>query len=194
MNASPVEGLARALDATDKLVAGVRNEQWTALTPCTEWTVRDLVNHLVGGNQLFAVILRGQTSPSPAALRQRQGLDHLGDDPVGAYRAAGEALLGAFSEPGVLAQVVTVPIGAVPGIAALNLRVVEVLVHGWDLAQATGQPTRFPEDLVEQALDFTHANLAALPPGRSPFAPPQQVAADAAPIDRLAALLGRRAG
>jgi uncharacterized protein (TIGR03086 family) len=66
-----------------------------------------------------------------------------------------------------------VPIGSVPGIAALHPRITEVLVHGWDLARATGQHAEFPEDLAEQELAFSRSKLADIPEGRTPFAPPQ---------------------
>jgi hypothetical protein len=80
--------------------------------PCTDWTVRDLVNHLIGGNRLFASILCGEQPPGvrhePSAAA---GIDHLGDDPVAAYREAADALLAAFRQPGVLEQVFSVPVG-----------------------------------------------------------------------------------
>ena len=105
--------------------------------------------------------------PSAAA-----GIDHLGDDPVAAYREAVDALLAAFRQLGVLEQVFSVPVGPVPGIAALHLRIVEALVHGWDLASATGLPAEFPDGLPERELTFTRGKLADLPPDRRPFAPP----------------------
>jgi X-X-X-Leu-X-X-Gly heptad repeat protein len=67
----------------------------------------------------------------------------------------------------------------------------EMLVHGWDLARATGQPVSFPEELAEQELAFGRGALQAIPPGRAPFGPPQPAAADAPVIGQLAALLGR---
>jgi uncharacterized protein (TIGR03086 family) len=85
----------------------------------------------------------------------------------------------------------TVPFGTVPGSVALHLRITELLVHGWDLAAATGQPARFPEDLAEQELAFTRGALASVPAGRSPFGPPQPAPPGATPLDQLAALLGR---
>ena len=57
---SLVDQLAQLLDGAQRLIAGVRGEQWTAPTPCTDWTVRDLVNHIVRGNRLFAAALRGE--------------------------------------------------------------------------------------------------------------------------------------
>src|SRR5450759_4370966 len=111
MTTAPVDELAQALRGTEQLVDAVRDEQWTRTTPCTDWKVRDLVNHLVGGNRLFAGILRGGQPPPLTDLPRLQGIDHLGDDPVAAYREAADALLAAFRQPGVLEQVFSVPVG-----------------------------------------------------------------------------------
>ena len=90
MNPSPsVDQLSCALRVVGGLVTGVRPEQWSAPTPCTDWNVHQLVNHLVAVNLTFASLLSGQ------APLQR-GLDHLGDDPAGAYRASGATLQAAF--------------------------------------------------------------------------------------------------
>jgi uncharacterized protein (TIGR03086 family) len=190
MTSTPVEQLAKVLDATEQLIAAVRAEQWAAPTPCTEWNVRDLVNHLVAGNRMFAGILRGDAA-TPADIPRLQAVDVLGDEPVAAYRDAADAVLAAFSQPGVLEKVFTVPVGTVPGIVALHLGITEVLVHGWDLARATRQVVQFPADIVEQELEFTRGKLADVPSTRHPFAPPQPVPDDAPAIDRLAACLGR---
>ena len=181
-----VEQITRAVDATERLVAGVRDDQWDGPTGCPEWSVRDLLNHLVGGNLAAAAVLTDEQPPDPSG-------DHLGTDPADAYRRSGEAVRAAFARPGALEKIVTVPAGTVPGAVALHLRLTEHLVHGWDLAQATGQATSgLPAELAEQELAFARVQLGKIPPDRRPFAPPQPID-DAAPaIDRLAALLGRR--
>ncbi|HEX3622546.1 MAG TPA: TIGR03086 family metal-binding protein [Acidimicrobiales bacterium] len=184
MTSAPVDQLADAMDLTGGLVAGVRPDQWGLDTPCSGWSVRDLVNHLVVGHRRFACFVRGEPAPS-------LDVDHLGEDAVAAYRTTADELLEAFRQEGALDRIVTVPIGPVPGIVALHLRLVEALVHGWDLASATGQPTSFPDDMVEQALAFTADSLTAIPPGRTPFGSPQPAPDEAPTIDRLAALLGR---
>lgn len=186
---SPLDDLGTVLDTVTGLVAAVRQDQWRAPTPCPGWSVRDLVNHMVLGNRLFAGILRGDAAVTPGALDPAAG-DALGDDPAEAYRGAAEDVLAAFRLPGVLEGVFRVPVGPVPGIAAAHLRAVEELVHGWDLARATGEQVRFPGGVVERQIAFTRDKLGDVPPDRSPFAPPQPVPAHAAPLDRLAALLG----
>jgi uncharacterized protein (TIGR03086 family) len=189
--ADPDGRLARALEATARLVDGVRDEQWAAPTGCPGWTVRDLIAHLVGGTRGVAAALRGEAPPDG----DQPGTDQPGTDPAAALRAAGEQARAAFAAPGALERVVSVPAGVVPGAVALHLRLTELLVHGWDLARATGQPTTgLPEDLAEEELAFSRVQLGRVPPGRSPFGPPQPVADDAPAVDRLAALLGRSPG
>lgn len=182
MPQSPVEQLARALEDTGALISAIRDDQWEKPTPCAQWSVRELVEHLTLGNHRFARALLSESRP---------GVETGTDLPFVAYRESADALLAAFGPPDALERVVTVPFGAIPGVVALHLRIVESLVHGWDLARATGQAQRCDEDLAAQELEFTRTKLADVPPESSPFGPPQPVAEDAAALDRLAACLGR---
>jgi uncharacterized protein (TIGR03086 family) len=193
MPQDPLQPLATALDGTGRLVAGVTAGRWELPTPCTEWSVRQLVNHLVGGNRLFTRVLAGAQLPPPEQLGRRAAEDQLGADPAAAWRGSAAELLDAFAGPGVLGRAHAVPAGTLPGPAVLHLRVVETLVHGWDLARATGQQPPFPDALVEPELAFSADLLGRLPKGRQPFGPPQPAADDAPALDRLAALLGRAA-
>jgi uncharacterized protein (TIGR03086 family) len=190
MSGEPLDQLREALRIPERLVAGLARSDWARPTPCGNWSVRDLVDHLVRSSLTFTRVLHGEALADLSDLRDGT-VDVLQGDPLAAYRRAGEDLLEAFARPGVLEKTFTVPVGPVPGIGALHLRTVEALVHGWDLARATGQPLEVPDALAEQELAWSRAALANLPPGRTPFGPPQPVD-DAAPaIDRLAALLGR---
>jgi uncharacterized protein (TIGR03086 family) len=126
----PGNQLSRTMSAVDHLVAGIRQEQWLAPTPCTDWKVRDLVNHLVGMNLVFAALMSDQPPP-------QRGADRLGNDPLGAYRGSGVALAAACDQPGVLERTFHGPLGAATGAERLNIRIADLLVHGWDLAQAT---------------------------------------------------------
>jgi uncharacterized protein (TIGR03086 family) len=191
MTGTPVDQLGTALDAAGELIAGITPEQWSRPTPCTDWDVRALVTHLSDGNNLFATALgdgASSSAPERTPLAGATG-DH---DLVAAYRDSAEAVVAAFRRSGALGRTVEVPFGTVPGAVALHLRLTEVLVHGWDLAAATGQVAAFPEDLAEQELAFTREALGGLPPGRTPFAPPMPAPDTAPALDRLAACLGRR--
>ncbi|HEX3425292.1 MAG TPA: TIGR03086 family metal-binding protein [Acidimicrobiales bacterium] len=188
MPAEPTEQLAIVLDAMERVITGIGDDQWADPTPCAEWSVGDVVNHVVGGNLRFAQAIAGEETAVPDPAQDADA------NPVGAFHASATAVLEAFRTPGALEKVVTVPFGTVPGIVALHLRLTEILVHGWDLARATGQDAQFPEEVAEQELRFSQAKVGEVPPGRKPFGPPQPVPNDAAAIDRLAACLGRSVG
>jgi uncharacterized protein (TIGR03086 family) len=174
MSEPTVDQLADVAERTGRLISNIAPNQWGDPTPCTEWDVRALVDHLIGGNARFTAALSGQAGR-----------------PDG-YADSTERMLAAFRAPGALDRVVEVPFGKVPATVALHLRLADVMVHGWDLARATGQHAEYPEDVVEQALAFSLAALPAVRSDRSPFAPPQPVDDDAPALERLAACLGRK--
>jgi uncharacterized protein (TIGR03086 family) len=182
--------LAEALELAGRLVAAVKPDQWELPTPCTEWDVRQLVDHLVTGHQLVARVLAGEPFEQAVAAVRSVG-DKLGDDAAAAYDASARAVLAMFAAPGVLGRPVRVPFGTVPGAVALHLRIVECLVHGWDLATALGVPFDPPAALVEQEIAFSGPLMGQVPPERRVFAPSRPAAQGAPPIERLAALLGR---
>jgi uncharacterized protein (TIGR03086 family) len=184
--------LADVLAVTEQVVSAIRPGQWSAPTPCSEWRVRDLVDHLVLGNRMLAGVLAGHPLQDEAA--RLQATDQLGADPTSAYRQAGETVLAAFRRPGALDDLVSVPFGSVPGEVALHLRITEMTVHGWDLARAIDVPVCFPVGVVEQELQFSREALGTWPAGDRRFAPPYPVDDDAPTLDRLVALLGRSPG
>jgi uncharacterized protein (TIGR03086 family) len=167
-------------DLIDRIAA----DQWTAPTPCAEWSIRELVDHLVGMNLVFVAML--EQTPMP-----ERGADRLGADPAGAYRRSAAALQTAAARPGVLRRSQSTAVGVATGAERLRWRIADLLAHGWDLVQATGVVAELPDDLVEQALAFVRAQLPQQPrAGR--FADPQPIRDDAPAIDRLAAFTGRR--
>jgi uncharacterized protein (TIGR03086 family) len=182
-NSALVDGLARASVVVGDLVDRIATDQWTAPTPCTEWNVRALVNHLVGMNVVIATLFEGSPMPERRA-------DRLGADPGGAYHRSAAALQAAAALPGVLERRQATPLGVATGAERLHWRVADLLAHGWDLVQATGAAVELPDDLAEQALTFVRAQLPSQPrAGR--FAEPQPIRDNAPAIDRLAAFTGR---
>jgi uncharacterized protein (TIGR03086 family) len=185
---APLAGqLGRAFDIVAGLISNIRADQWSAPTPCPDWTVRQVVNHLIGMNRVFAALLAGQPPPP------RPSADHVEDDPVRAFRDSAAALLAAFSLPGVLERTYRGPLGTATGADRLQIRLYDLLAHGWDLAQATGQPAGLPDDLAEQSLAFVRTQLTEQArPGR--FGPAQIATEQASAIERLVAFLGRPLG
>jgi uncharacterized protein (TIGR03086 family) len=172
-----------AFSSVGECTAGVRPEQWLAPTPCAEWTVRQLIDHLVGMNRVFTAMFNDAPPPG------RSPADTLTDQ-VNAYFESATALQDAFSQPGVLDRQYAGPLGTVSGAERLQIRLYDLIAHGWDLAQATDQLLAVPDDLVEQSLAFARVQLAGQRrEGR--FAAPQSVREDAPAIERLVAFLGR---
>jgi uncharacterized protein (TIGR03086 family) len=182
-NAAIFDGLARASAVVGDLIDRIAADQWTAPTPCTEWSVRDVVNHLVGMNLVFVAMF--EESPMP-----ERGADRLGADPAEAFRRSAAALRAASARPGVLERSHATQVGVATGVERLQWRLVDLLAHAWDLVRATGVVAELSDDLVDPALAFAQANLAGQPrAGR--FADPLPTRDKAPAIDRLAALTGR---
>lgn len=181
----------RAVDETARLVDGVKPEQMNLPTPCAGWDVRALLAHLVGGNMRWAALPNGDPLTRGPARGSGPTADLLGDDPAAAYRRSAAALQAAWREPALLDRTFEIPIGVLPGRAAFHVRLVETVVHAWDLARATGQRPAFDPEVVETAARFSRSHLPADQPPGTPFAPPVPVADDLPAIDRLAAFLGR---
>ena len=185
----PREYYERALAQTEQIVSAVRPDQLGNPTPCTEFEVRALVNHIVGGITRAAI-----TGEGGDAVAFSGRVDGVPDDGwADAYNAVAKRATAAWSDDGRLAAMVTVPWGTVPGRVALSGAVQEVLTHGWDLATATGQESEGDPELATWVLEeFAHR---ALPPERRggpvPFGPVVPVPAEAGPYAQLAAWLGR---
>src|SRR5437879_726792 len=91
----PISQLDRSLAAVGELISNVGPEQWSAPTPCTDWTVRQIVNHLIRMNRVFAAMLADEPPP--------RRVDDTSDNELGhAYRESAATLLAAFDQPGVL--------------------------------------------------------------------------------------------
>ncbi|SEC32860.1 TIGR03086 family protein [Amycolatopsis tolypomycina] len=168
------------------LVTAVRADQWAHPTACQDWDVRAVVNHLAHGNAKVA-FWAGAGPPVPDG-------DYLGPSPVSAFAASVAAARAVLAAPGLLARQVTTPLGEVPGVFLVHMRVNEYLAHGWDIADATGQPTDLLPDLAAQALAQWRTRFGSTPrqPG-GPFGPEIPAPPDATAADRLAAFLGRKA-
>ncbi len=178
----------RALDATRRIVAGVKPNQWATASPCEGWDVWALVNHVVSGNLWAAELAAGRTIEE---VGDRFDGDVLGADALAAYDASAAAAASAFEAPGALDAPCAVSYGPVPGSVYAGHRFLDVLIHGWDLATATGQDATLDPDLVEGCSDVVEPQAEMLR-ASGMFGSDLSVAADADAQTRLLALLGRK--
>lgn len=188
VTSDPIARLARALDQTGVIIARVRPEQATLPTPCKAWDVRALINHVVQDARMFTV-------PPDGTVQEQRDADVIGDDWNGAYRAATAALLAVWQREGALDRTVHLPFGDVPAAWCVDQQLTNFVVHGWDIAKATGQPTDLDPELGQVALAWARENLQPQFRGDessgSVFGPEIPVP-DSAPLyDRLAAFFGR---
>ncbi len=179
----------RALEQAGRRIAEVTPDQWELPTPCDDWDVRGLLNHMIGGNRRFAAVARGEeVGPATGEYPPM-----FSDDPAGAFAESAEEIVAAFAAPGGLERMFPVRIGDVPGQVMLRLRFIDTVAHTWDLARATGQDERLDPELVAAADEVARSTMseAARGPGR-PFGEEVALNADAPAEHRLVAFLGRR--
>jgi uncharacterized protein (TIGR03086 family) len=179
--------LDESIASTGKVVAGIRPDQLGDATPCAQWDVTTLLNHVIGVAGAFSHVGEGtpinRPDPSVATFE--------GDGYAAAYDFASSALLDAWRTPGALDTTITLPVGDVPGTVAASINFVDVLVHGWDLARATGQDVELPPHLAEPALQFSRGLVNDELRGAGAFGPEVLVPANMPASDRLVAFLGR---
>jgi len=185
------EAFDRAIGSTAGIVTSVRLDQASAATPCTEWDVRDLLNHVIGTLWLSEALFTDQAPRYPMAPGALPPADLAGDEPAAAYTEASAAALTAAAADDNLTRVHPTPLGDMPGPALAGFTTLDIAVHGWDLARATGQRAALDDTLAAHVLAF--AEQAITPGSRAPrIGPAVPVAADAPLTDRLAAFLGRQ--
>ncbi len=169
------------------LVDGTRTDQLDDSTPCAEWNVRGLLDHVIGGGHMFAAGLRGDT------LEGDGSVDLVGDDHRAAFRAAIDGFSAALAATDDLDRPVALPFGTLPAVAALQLAAGDLLVHSWDLATATGQPFDPPADFVEASYGFFQMAVSDDLRAAGLFGPAVTVAEDASPLVKLLGHAGRHA-
>jgi len=166
----------RASEWTLSKVAGA-TEKLNAPTPCDEWDVRTLMNHMLDAQNYFVGAARGEDvsppSPTPPAL--------LGADPAADFEQSREETLRTFGAEGIIEK--TGP--------SLGIAFCDQLLHGWDLASATGQDATMPAGLPEAAYEMVHGRLTE-EQRKGAFKPEVDVSPDASAQDKLLAYMGRK--
>jgi uncharacterized protein (TIGR03086 family) len=175
----PADMWQQAADNFDRHYRSIDDAQWTASTPCAEWSVRELVDHTV---------------QSQAALAGALGVDVGVGEAVAAadWPTVQAAFADALAEPTLLEGDPDPDVfGGMPKHQLMGLAIGDLLIHGWDLARALGADESLPPEVVETV----HLGLQRIPDEQmrgAAFGPEVEVPSDASAQDKLLAFTGRR--
>jgi uncharacterized protein (TIGR03086 family) len=182
----PVTLLEQIYDHTERVLAEIGPDQYELPTPCTEWNVRELVNHVIGSVHFMASAVAGDAPPAgdpPDFTGSKQ--------PAREFRAAADRSLAVWRADGALDGMVHLGPVELPASAALGLNQLDVLTHSWDVAEAIGVDRSMDPPVAESVLAASQMIISDEMRGDR-FAPAVPIADDAPAHDRLAAFLGRQ--
>jgi uncharacterized protein (TIGR03086 family) len=174
-------------------VHAIAEDQWRAPTPCAEWTVADLVDHLIDEQRWAAPLMHGQDLEAAGKVVEgSRSLPVDGANLAQEWDEAATASAEAFTAPGALERRVELSRGATPATTYLEEMIFDLVLHAWDLGKAIGYADPLPDDLVA----VVQSKVAAMGDLSSTglFDAPVDVPADASAIDKLVAQTGRKPG
>jgi uncharacterized protein (TIGR03086 family) len=181
MESPPPTDLYRRASAGALVVAEqVRPDQLDGPTPCSAWTVQDLLDHLVGGTSYLGAAIAGTEPVAPTGSTAAD------------FRAGVEACLDGLAQPGALEWTCTSPLGFEWTVQEATAGTfMDVLIHTWDLATATGQPADLDPELVDACVAMFLPDMPEQGRAAGIVGPAVPVGDDATPQDRLLAAMGR---
>lgn len=182
---TPIDQLSQILPAVTAVVDRIEPEQLDDATPCSNFTVRGVIDHMlvVGGS--FAYVFRGEEPPEIEAPAQD------GRVPVAELRKTMDELLDAVRSPGAMERTLATPMGALPGETFARFVAFDGLIHGWDLSRATGQDYRPSEAVVAAVDEFARAAITEDMRDGDTFKAATTAPEGATRLERLVAFSGR---
>lgn len=180
-----LDALAQTFDHAAAVIGGVRPEQLSAATPCTEWDVRALLTHTIGVVTNIGCGVRGE------ALIPDVNAIALDTDFAHQFRTAADGTLAAWRVSG-LDDEVNIGAGPMPASLGAQINLVDTASHAWDIARATGQPEALPPALAAAVLASAQRFVSDDIRNFAGIAAPVEVGADATPTDAFVAFMGRR--
>ena len=185
---SPAEDAIEAMALFGRVLAQVDDRHLDLDTPCPEWNVEALISHVVLGDASVPMLFEDR--PLPEGVTIDPSL--LGPNPMATWRGTALAAIEALRQPGSMERLVDHPSGRRPGSVFARFRLVDVLGHTWDLAQAIGVDAEIPEHLADTALDFLFPLVEQLRESAY-FGVAVEPPPDADAVTRFLALIGRQA-
>jgi len=182
-----LDRLDAAAQAVASVARGVKPEQLSQPSPCEGWDVHALMNHMIGSCERF--VLRAEGKPVPGQEIEptqtascEEATKRLAEGAVAAAKT--------WRAPGALERTVTGPMGEMKGIFMASITLTELLMHGWDLAKATGQQLPLDDAVAEETFAEMNGKLPPEARGRA-FGEERQAPAGASALDKMAAYFGR---
>jgi len=149
----PIEQLSYILPRLNATVDRIQTMQMNDPTPCSEFTVHDVLNHMIVLGGSFTYWFRGEDAPELTAPAV------YGWVPAAEFREVMDDLLDAVKSPGAMERLLTTPMGEMPGDTFARLVAFDGLVHGWDLASSTGQRFDVPPTVISAVDEFARGAL-----------------------------------
>jgi uncharacterized protein (TIGR03086 family) len=168
-------------------VHAVAADQWGVATPCAEWDVATLVDHVLDEHLWVPPLVGGHDLATAGGIVE-SAKRTIGTDRAAAWDAAALDSQRAFGEPGALDRDVTLSRGSTPATDYIGEMIADLTIHGWDLGQAIGVRERLPDELVQFVFPLAERYSGAEPY----FAPAVEPPDGATDEERLIALTGRR--
>jgi len=186
----PLEALTRATAQYAEALAMVEADEWNTRSTCPDWTVRDLADHVVGGNRFAAALLAGRSTQDAYSAAFEGG---FGDDPNLEFDVSAAAQLTAFATAGPFDRLLPHPVGNISARVFLGFRVGDLLLHGWDMARSVGKDADLDDRLAAEVWNSPQPfREGVATPGHFGAGPSGELAADAPLSHRLLDLTGRR--
>ena len=186
----PQVDLGPAARRMTKLITAIPDDMLGAPTPCTKSTIGDLIDHVSGFSRTFTAA--AQKSYEPGARGPSPDAANLGTDWRTRVPQEIEKLADAWRNPDAWTGMTQAGGLEFPAEVVGAIAIDELIVHGWDIARASGQPYEAEPELVEAAIGFVKPIAeSGEPPREGLFGAPVPVATDAPPLDRLIGMTGR---
>ena len=179
-----IDLLSSVLKKTGDVIAGVGDEQLGLSTPCPDFDVAMLRNHIVAWLQVFEAGCHGRTFEGDPVKFE------VGGEAAAQFRAVSDSIVAGWREHG-FDRTVKVMSGELPGRSVFNMTIMEYLTHGWDLAIATNQTVPYTDDEATRTLALAEVTLPDEYCGGA-FGPRVEVAAAATGLDQFVAFMGRQ--
>lgn len=181
----PTEQLSHILPAVSTVVDRIRQHQLDDPTPCDQFTVHDVIDHMIVLGGTLAYLFRGEQPPEINA----PGV--YGWVPAAEFRETMDDLLDAVNTPGAMDRTIESPMGPMQGSTFARFVAFDGLVHGWDLASSTGRKYELPPALIAEVEAFAREAITDDLRDGDTFKDAKSAPPDATPIERLAAFSGR---